>query len=139
MSVRRATRRDPTTGAAREYWIVDAVFERADGRRERVRKVPPVQTRRGAEEYERQVRAELLNPSPLAKEVPRFGTFVDERWGRRTRTRREIVRRPSRKRRAICGSTSGQRSVTFRSTAFAVKSWIGCSPNSARTGSATSR
>ena len=80
MSVRRATRRDPRTGAAREYWIVDVVFEHADGRRERVRKVPPVQTRRGAEEYERQVRAELLNPSPSAKDVPTFGTFVDERW-----------------------------------------------------------
>ena len=80
MSVRRATRRDPKTGAAREYWIVDVVFEHADGRRERVRKVPPVQTRRGAEEYERQLRAELLHPSPIAKEVPTFRQFVEERW-----------------------------------------------------------
>lgn len=80
MSVRRVTRRDPRTGATREYWIVDIVFEHANGRQERVRKVPPVQTRRGAEEYERQIRTELLHPSPIAKEVPTFGKFVDERW-----------------------------------------------------------
>ena len=60
MSVRREKRRDPTTGAVRKYWIVDISFEHPDGRRERVRKVPPVQTRRGAERYEREVRAALL-------------------------------------------------------------------------------
>ena len=42
MSVRRNTRRDPKTGAPRQFWMVDVVFEHADGRRERVRKVSPV-------------------------------------------------------------------------------------------------
>ncbi|WP_373691542.1 tyrosine-type recombinase/integrase [Hyalangium versicolor] len=39
----------------------DIVFEHADGRIERVTKVSPVQTRRGAEQYERELRHALLN------------------------------------------------------------------------------
>jgi integrase len=73
-------RRDPKSGAQRQYWIVDVVFEHADGRTERVRKVSPVQTRRGAEEYERQLRASLLSPAGRRKEVPTFERFVDDRW-----------------------------------------------------------
>jgi integrase len=80
MSVRRITRRDPKKGAAREFWMVDVVFEHVDGRVDRVRKVSPVQTKRGAEEYERRIRAELLSPLPKQKEVPTFEQFVDERW-----------------------------------------------------------
>jgi integrase len=80
MSVRRITRRHPKTGAPREFWMVDVVFEHADGRIERVRKVSPVQTKRGAQEFERQLRASLLSPLAPAKEVPRFEEFVDERW-----------------------------------------------------------
>lgn len=76
MSVRRMKRRDPATGATREFLLVDIVFEHADGRVERVRKVPPVQTRRGAEEYERQLRAQLLHPSPKKKEVPTLAEFA---------------------------------------------------------------
>jgi len=60
--------------------MVDIVFEHADGREERVRKVSPVQTKRGAEEYERQLRAALLNPIAPRKEVPTFKAFVVERW-----------------------------------------------------------
>ena len=71
MSVRRVKRRDPKTGAERQFWIVDVVFEHADGRVERARKVSPVQTKRGAEEYERQLRAALLHPI-ARKEVPTF-------------------------------------------------------------------
>jgi integrase len=80
MSVRRITRRSRKTGAPREFWIVDVVFEHPDGTVQRVRKVSPVRNRRGAEEYERKLRAELLNPSPKKKEVPTFEQFVDERW-----------------------------------------------------------
>jgi hypothetical protein len=81
MSVRQQSRRDPKTGAVRKFWMVDVDFEHADGRRERVRKVSPVQTRRGAEEYERQVRASLLDPTTQTrKEVPTFASFVEERW-----------------------------------------------------------
>lgn len=61
MSVRRQRRRDPKTGAAREFLIVDLDIQRPDGRRVRVRKVPPVQTQRGAESYERQLRQAILD------------------------------------------------------------------------------
>jgi integrase len=80
MSARHITERDRKTGAERRTWIVDFVFEHAGGRVERVRKVSPVPTRRGAEEYERQLRAALLEPVVPRKEVPTFGAFVDERW-----------------------------------------------------------
>jgi integrase len=76
MSVRREKRRDPVTGTVREFWRVDVVFQHTDGRVERVKKVSPVQTRRGAEEYERQLRAALLRPAPpLPKEVPTLDAF----------------------------------------------------------------
>jgi integrase len=61
-------------------WIVDVMFEHADGREERVRKVSPVQTRVGAEQYERQLRASMLDPRPKQKEVPQLSKFIDERW-----------------------------------------------------------
>ena len=82
MSVRRMRRRDPKTGAATERWFVDVDFELADGKRERVRKVSPVQTRRGAEGFERQVRQALLDgsyfqPAEEAQEVPTFDGFQD--------------------------------------------------------------
>jgi integrase len=78
MSVRRNTRRDPKTGATRQFWMVDVVFEHVDGRVERLRKVAPVQTKRGAEEYERRLRAELLNPSPKRMEVPTLAEFAPQ-------------------------------------------------------------
>ncbi len=76
MSVRRITRRQPKTGARREFWMVDVVFEHVDGRQERVRKVAPVQTRRGALDYERKLRVELLNPSPKKVEAPTLAEFA---------------------------------------------------------------
>lgn len=80
MTVRKQSRRDPKTGAQSETWIVDFTFDHADGRVERVRKVSPVQNKRGAEEYERQLRAEMLSGRPQRKEVPRFDRFVEDRW-----------------------------------------------------------
>ena len=78
MSVRRQKRRD-REGAEREFWFVDFVFEHADGRKERVRKVSPVQTRRGAEQYERELRQALLDGSRKERrEAPRFVAFVEE-------------------------------------------------------------
>ncbi len=79
MSVRRVERRDPK-GAVREYWYVDVVFEHADGRRQRIRKVSPVQTRRAAEQYEREVRQALLDDTygkeqAPAKVVPTLSEF----------------------------------------------------------------
>lgn len=82
MSVRREIRRDPKAGTTREFWFVDVTFEHSDGRLERVRKVSPVQTKRGAEQYERDIRQSLLE-GPRKKEVerpaaPTFKVFADE-------------------------------------------------------------
>ena len=59
-------------------WHVDFRFQHADGRIERVRKLSPVQTRAGAEEYERQCRGQMLLPPVVQKEVPRFDQFEHE-------------------------------------------------------------
>jgi integrase len=87
MSVRQVTRRNPATGATRKYWMVDIAYEHPDGRIERVRKVSPVQTRRGAEQHERQIREALLGGTfgkhreeakPIAPTVAEFWpTFLD--------------------------------------------------------------
>ncbi|MCC6901426.1 MAG: tyrosine-type recombinase/integrase [Polyangiaceae bacterium] len=45
----------------RQFWTVDINFTHPDGRRERVRKVSPVESKRGAEQYERQLRQALLD------------------------------------------------------------------------------
>ncbi len=77
MSVRRERRRDPATGEVREFWMIDVDYMHPDHGRERVRKVSPVQTRRGAEQYERQVRAALLDGTFGKEEVkaPTLGEF----------------------------------------------------------------
>jgi len=64
----------------RKGWVVDFHFTHADGRVERIRRRSPVQTKRGAEEYERQVRAALLDPkaSKKRKEVPTLRKFACE-------------------------------------------------------------
>ncbi len=84
MSVRRVRRRD-RKGAAAEYWMIDVFVEHPDGRRERIRKVAPVQTKRDAERYERELRREMLLGVRAAddnreevkpKETPTFAAFV---------------------------------------------------------------
>jgi integrase len=83
MSVRRVKRRD-RTGAASEFWMIDVFVEHPDGKRERVRKVAPVQTKREAERYERELRRELLQGTPreerkeATSEVPTFRIFAQE-------------------------------------------------------------
>ena len=81
MSVRRRKWKDRKAGQEKVVWIVDIDFEHPDGRRTRVRKTSPVQTRKGAEEYERQVRAELLAGTyerteevKNEEELPTFGS-----------------------------------------------------------------
>jgi len=70
------------------FWFVDIDYKHPDGRRERVRRVSPVQTRRGAEQYERDLRNELLGSTCARKEkkqnqieekkVPTLSKFADE-------------------------------------------------------------
>ncbi len=78
MTVRREKRRD--TGTTRMFWMVDVNFTHPDGRRQRVRKVAPVQTRRGAEAYERELRTSLLAGTHGREEVavPKLKQFAKE-------------------------------------------------------------
>lgn len=59
-------------------WYVDFVFKHAGGFKERVRKISPVNTKRGAEEYERQLRTEMLDPTRKEVKRIRFAKFADE-------------------------------------------------------------
>ena len=76
-------------GKAEEAWQVDFMFHHPDGRQQRVVKFSPVQTRRGAEQYERELRAALLNGTfgkeniseenrvTLSQFAPRFLTYSE--------------------------------------------------------------
>jgi len=75
MSARRVK-----NGSGRERWYVDFVFRHPNGRKERVRKISPIQTKLGAEDYERKLRNEMLNPTPKKKDMPTFEQFIDDRW-----------------------------------------------------------
>ena len=78
MSVRKQTRKNLATGESREFWIVDVDFQHPNGRKERVRKV--ARTRREAEQLERTIRDELVNPTPAPKVYPTLERFVTDRW-----------------------------------------------------------
>ncbi len=68
-------------------WFVDFYVVRVDGKRERVRKMSPVQTKRGAEHYERELRRgifETESSDDHRKEeetVPIFSDFAEEFLG----------------------------------------------------------
>jgi integrase len=80
VSVRRRVWRDPASGAPKDCWMIDVTVEHRDGRRERVRRVAPVQNLRAAEQYEHQVRQSVLEggygPSKIG-ESPMLATFAD--------------------------------------------------------------
>ncbi len=60
-------------------WIVDIHWTYPDGRKERIKRKSPVNTKRGAEEYERQLRAELLNPTAQNRRgIPTLEAFAEE-------------------------------------------------------------
>jgi integrase len=66
--------------SGRKVWTVDIRWTHPDGRRERIRKDSPVNTRRGAEDYERAVRNSLLDGS-YGKEIaetPTLAGFADD-------------------------------------------------------------
>jgi integrase len=67
-------------GSRKDRWFVDFVFRHPTGRRERVREVSPIQTKLGAEEYERKRRSELLNPTPVERTYPTLERFVQDQW-----------------------------------------------------------
>lgn len=61
----------------RGRWAVDVTLEHPDGRVERVRKTAPVQTKRAAEQYEREVREALL-AGKRGKPMPTLAEFWPE-------------------------------------------------------------
>ena len=69
MSARQQKRRDPKTGKVTTYWITDFTVQIPFGELTRYREVPKIQTRRGAEQHERQRIAELLSGRSHKKEV----------------------------------------------------------------------
>ena len=78
MSVRLRKWKDKD-GKMQEAWVVDVKFQHANGTIERVRKASPVDTRRGAEQYERQIRESILSGT-FGKEVieiPTLATFAE--------------------------------------------------------------
>jgi integrase len=87
MTVRKERHVCPKTGKERWYWRVDVVFEHPDGRRQRVRKRSPIQTKRGAEHYERQLRQSLVEGTYKRRkeeksrdlhEIPKVESFAQE-------------------------------------------------------------
>lgn len=89
MSVRKRTWRDPKTGARKERWMIHIKLNLPDGTRKEIRKVSPINSRRGAERYERQVREALLSGSyrkeedqpdatPQSANVPTLEAFSQE-------------------------------------------------------------
>ncbi|QDE82482.1 tyrosine-type recombinase/integrase [Myxococcus xanthus] len=74
-------------GKNQQVWFVDIKFKHASGKVERVRKDSPVNTRRGAEQYERDIRAALLmgtfkkekepEATEEAKKTPSLKDFTD--------------------------------------------------------------
>ncbi|CAM4495742.1 tyrosine-type recombinase/integrase [Corallococcus exiguus] len=67
-------------GKVQEAWWVDVKYQHPSGKVERVRKASPLNTRRGAEEYERQVRHALLSGSfgkEAQNEQDRIATFKE--------------------------------------------------------------
>lgn len=77
MTVRRIKKTLPS-GKSMVRWVADVDFQHPDGRRERVRKTPRVQTRVGAERLEREIRSKFELPqqnTSATRVVPTLHTF----------------------------------------------------------------
>jgi len=84
----------------RKGWLVDVVFTFPDGRTKRVKKKSPVQTKRGAEAYERKLRVEMLDSSATGKsrkEVPTLSKFAEYFVMTYARTNNKASERKSKK------------------------------------------
>ena len=80
MTVRKRTWRDKQ-GRQQTRWMIHIEHTWPDGRKQTIRKVSPAQTKRGAEQYEREVRMQLASGSWKEhdkQQVPTFEEFVDE-------------------------------------------------------------
>jgi integrase len=79
MTVRKRKWRD-AQGREHEKWMIHVEHTWPDGRKETIRKVSPVQTKRGAEQYEREIRSQLVSGQrkETVKKVPTLAAFADE-------------------------------------------------------------
>jgi integrase len=79
MSVRKRKWRDKQ-GRQHEKWMIHIEHTWPGGRKETIRKVSPVQTKRGAEQYERELRLQLVSGQwkEATKNVPTVAEFADE-------------------------------------------------------------
>src|SRR5690606_18628292 len=81
MTVRKRKWRDKQ-GRQHEKWMIHVEHTWPDGRKETIRKVSPVQTKRGAEQYEREVRAQLVSgqrkEKTEKKAIPTLAGFAEE-------------------------------------------------------------
>jgi len=60
-------------------WYADFRFQHAGGMLERIRKRSPIQSKAGAEEFERQLRTALIQPARTErKEVPTFSAYAED-------------------------------------------------------------
>jgi len=78
MSVRLRKWKDKE-GIVQDTWIVDVKYKHADGSVQAVRQTSPIQTRRGAEQHERQLRESLQNRTygKEVTEVPTLSNFKE--------------------------------------------------------------
>jgi integrase len=80
MTVRKRTWRDKQA-RQQTRWMIHIEHTWPDGRKQTIRKVSPAQTKRGAEQYEREVRLQLASGSWKEhdkQQVPTFEEFADE-------------------------------------------------------------
>lgn len=81
MTVRKRKWRDKQ-GRQHEKWMIHVEHTWPDGRKETIRKVSPVQTKRGAEQYEREVRAQLVSgqgkEKTEKKAIPTLAGFTED-------------------------------------------------------------
>jgi hypothetical protein len=68
MSVRKRKWRD-SKGRVHHKWMIHIEHKHPDGKIEAIRKVSPVNTMRGAEQYERELREQLFSGAPSKEET----------------------------------------------------------------------
>jgi integrase len=80
MSVRKRKWRDKQ-GRQHTRWMIHIEHSWPDGRKQTIRKISPVQTKRGAEQYEREVRKQLVSGTwkeGPKKQTPTLEDFAEE-------------------------------------------------------------
>ncbi|MFO7565203.1 MAG: tyrosine-type recombinase/integrase [Enhygromyxa sp.] len=82
MTVRKRKWRDKQA-RQHEKWMIHIEHTWPDGRKQTIRKVSPVQTKRGAEQYERELRLQLVSGQwkEEVKKVPTLAEFAEEFLG----------------------------------------------------------